>query len=185
MRLRFAIARHVGHRCGSFCRPLLAKNDCSPAENVKCSPQSRQVKIRSRYTLCPSTRRQGRRCTGLPGRRIDRGRWDARARGSDAREAVARRDRSVRLTGLLLPDYTHQCNPFRVEKLAACEHFPRISLELCGRLEEHRSDERSESTATRAIHRGVDTSVATFRMRRWALTALISDEDGRVPRRAA
>ena len=29
---RFAAARHDGQRCGSFCRPLLAKKACSPAD---------------------------------------------------------------------------------------------------------------------------------------------------------
>jgi hypothetical protein len=48
---RFAIALHDGHRCGSFSRPLLAKNACSPAEKVNSSEQSRQVSVRSWYTL--------------------------------------------------------------------------------------------------------------------------------------
>jgi hypothetical protein len=48
---RFATARHDGHRCGSFSRPLLAKNACSPAEKVNSSEQSRQVSVRSWYTL--------------------------------------------------------------------------------------------------------------------------------------
>ena len=47
---RFAAARQVGHRCGSLVRPLLAKNDCSPDEKTKDSPQSRQVNVRSSYT---------------------------------------------------------------------------------------------------------------------------------------
>jgi hypothetical protein len=76
--------------------------------------------------------------------------------------------RSVRLTGLLLTDYTHQCNPFRVEKLAACAHFPRISLELCGRLEQHCSDERSKAPKRAFDPSTVDKSIATFRVRRLA-----------------
>src|SRR4029453_11962496 len=50
-RARLAIARHDGHRWGSFVNPLLAKNACSPAEKVNSSPQSRHDRLRSWYTL--------------------------------------------------------------------------------------------------------------------------------------
>jgi len=50
VRARFAAARQVGHRCGSFTRLLLTKKACSPDEKVNCSPQSRQARRRSWYT---------------------------------------------------------------------------------------------------------------------------------------
>ena len=58
MRARLAIARHDGQRCGSFWSPLLAKNVCSPAENVNVCEQSRHVRKRSSYISCspPSTK---------------------------------------------------------------------------------------------------------------------------------
>jgi len=51
VRARFAAARHDGQRCGSLTRPLLAKKVCSPAEKMNSSEQSRQVNVRSWYTL--------------------------------------------------------------------------------------------------------------------------------------
>src|SRR5437870_8205564 len=51
VRARFAAARHDGHRCGSLTSPLLAKKVCSPAEKMNSSEQSRQVNVRSWYTL--------------------------------------------------------------------------------------------------------------------------------------
>src|SRR6185295_3553726 len=50
-RARLATARHDGHRCGSFVKPLVAKKACSPAEKMNSSAQSRQVRLRSWYTL--------------------------------------------------------------------------------------------------------------------------------------
>lgn len=47
VRARLATARHDGQRCGSFKRPLLAKNACSPLEKTNSSEQSRQVSDRS------------------------------------------------------------------------------------------------------------------------------------------
>ena len=52
-RARLAAARQLGQRCGSFWRPLLAKNACSPDENRNSSEQSRQKSVRSWYTLVP------------------------------------------------------------------------------------------------------------------------------------
>ena len=50
-RARFATARHDGQRWGSLVNPLLAKKACSPAEKLNSSAQSRQVRLRSWYTL--------------------------------------------------------------------------------------------------------------------------------------
>ena len=50
-RARFAIARQDGQRWGSLVNPLLAKKACSPAEKLNSSVQSRQVRLRSWYTL--------------------------------------------------------------------------------------------------------------------------------------
>ena len=47
-------ARHPVQRCGSCSSPLLAKKACSPAENTKASPQSRQFSVRSAYTVSHS-----------------------------------------------------------------------------------------------------------------------------------
>src|SRR4029077_7404340 len=57
-RARLATALHDGHRWGSLVKPLLAKKACSPAEKLNSSAQSRQVRLRSWYTLSgpPSTR---------------------------------------------------------------------------------------------------------------------------------
>ena len=49
--LRLAACRQPRHRCGSLTNPLLAKNACSPDEKVNGSPQVRQVRVRSWYTL--------------------------------------------------------------------------------------------------------------------------------------
>jgi hypothetical protein len=46
-----ATALHDGHRWGSLVNPLLAKKACSPAEKLNSSEQSRQVRLRSWYTL--------------------------------------------------------------------------------------------------------------------------------------
>ena len=51
VRACFAAARHAGQRWGSFSRPLLEKNACSPLEKTNSSEQSRQVSVRSSYTL--------------------------------------------------------------------------------------------------------------------------------------
>ena len=51
VRACFAAARHAGQRWGSFSRPLLEKNACSPLEKTNSSEQSRQVSDRSSYTL--------------------------------------------------------------------------------------------------------------------------------------
>jgi hypothetical protein len=51
VRACLAAARHAGHRWGSFSRPLLEKNACSPLEKINSSEQSRQVSVRSSYTL--------------------------------------------------------------------------------------------------------------------------------------
>lgn len=57
-RARLAAARQLGQRCGSFCKPLLAKNACSPDEKRNSSLQSRQLRVRSWYTLAePSIER--------------------------------------------------------------------------------------------------------------------------------
>ena len=55
VRARLATARQDGHRCGSFKSPLLAKKACSPLEKVNSSEQSRQVRVRSWYTLSRSS----------------------------------------------------------------------------------------------------------------------------------
>src|SRR2546426_485720 len=50
IRTRFAFARHIGQRWGTFWSPFSAKKRCSPPEKMKLSPQSRQVRVRSSYT---------------------------------------------------------------------------------------------------------------------------------------
>src|SRR5258707_2656658 len=50
-RARLANARQDGHRWGSLVNTLLAKNGWSPANKVNSSVQSRQVNVRSWYTL--------------------------------------------------------------------------------------------------------------------------------------
>src|SRR2546430_14680698 len=87
VRARFAAARHDGQRCGSLTKPLLAKKVCSPAEKMNSSEQSRQVNVRSWYTLVPPWRgrRDGARAD-QNGRAVDR---DADS-GGDASRPVRR-----------------------------------------------------------------------------------------------
>src|SRR3954454_51831 len=79
-RARLATALHDGHRWGSLVNPLLAKKACSPAEKLNSSEQSRQVRLRSWYTLSSPPRLDA---VTLEDRRTEwaSGRWRARFQG--------------------------------------------------------------------------------------------------------
>jgi hypothetical protein len=80
-RARLAIARHDGHRWGSLVNPLLEKKACSPAEKVNSSVQSRQVRLRSWYTLSRPSSGTGRRDGEARATEWASGRRRARQRG--------------------------------------------------------------------------------------------------------
>jgi hypothetical protein len=62
---RLAAARQVGQRWGSFVSPLLAKKACSPVEKMNSSEQSRQVSVRSWYTLSGSSQGSNAEALGI------------------------------------------------------------------------------------------------------------------------
>src|SRR6185437_15039082 len=68
MRTRFALARQLGQRWGTFCSPFSAKKRCSPPEKMKSSAQSRQVRVRSSYTVSVLRSLEGRTSRSAPRR---------------------------------------------------------------------------------------------------------------------
>lgn len=88
VRARLAATRQAGQRWGSCSRPLLTKNDCSPAEKRNCSEQSRHVRVRSSYTVLP-------RLLRLPPGAGRRARPDGRAAESGGGGGAGQTARSV------------------------------------------------------------------------------------------
>ena len=127
LRTRFAAARQLGQRWGTFTSPFSAKKRCSPPEKMKPSPQSRHVRVRSSYTAW-LLRTQGGRNVVVPP------------------PIPSARPAPVNVTPLTSPNEILGTQIARIRSTSRCQRPPRPRAAAA----EHRA-ERAEAEARREL----------------------------------